>query len=55
MTNSEFSSDGDEVVTNALDAMSGVTRLLCGLRALLEHNIILNLVAVRFSEGLEKS
>jgi len=55
ITNSGFSGDGDEVVKNALDSMGGFTMLLCGLKALLEHNIILNLVADRFPEGLEKS
>jgi len=55
ITNAGFSGDGDEVVKNALDSMGGFTMVLCGLKALLEHNIILNLVADRFPEGLEKS
>ncbi len=55
ITNSGFSGDGDEVVKNALDSMGGFTMLLCGLKALLEHNIILNLVADRFPEGLKKA
>jgi uncharacterized protein YndB with AHSA1/START domain len=55
ITNAGFSGDGDEVVKNALDSMGGFTMVLCGLKALLEHNMILNLVADRFPEGLEKS
>ena len=55
ITNAGFSGDGDEVVKNALDSMGGFTMVLCGLKALLEHNIILNLVTDRFPEGLEKS
>ncbi len=55
ITNSGFSGDADEIVKNAIDSMGGFTMVLCGLKALLEHNIILNLVADRFPEGLEKS
>jgi uncharacterized protein YndB with AHSA1/START domain len=55
ITNAGFSGNGDEVVKNALDSMGGFTMVLCGLKALLEHNIILNLVADRFPEGLEKN
>src|SRR4051812_5402023 len=55
MTNAGFLGDGDEVVKNALDAVGGFTMVLCGLKALLEHNVILNLVADRFPEGIEKS
>lgn len=45
ITNSEFTGNGDEIVNRAVDAMGGYTMVLCGLKALLEHNIILNLVA----------
>ncbi|HEV2915357.1 MAG TPA: SRPBCC family protein [Pyrinomonadaceae bacterium] len=55
ITNAGFSGEGDEIVRNALDSMGGFTMVLCGLKALLEHNIILNLIADRFPEGLEKS
>ncbi len=55
ITNAGFGGDADEIVRNAIDSMGGFTMVLCGLKALLEHNIILNLVADRFSEGLEKS
>jgi uncharacterized protein YndB with AHSA1/START domain len=55
VTNAGFMGDGDEVVKNAIDSMGGFTMVLCGLKALLEHNIILNLVADRFPEGVGKS
>lgn len=47
VTNSGFTGDGDEVVKNALDSTGGFTMVLCGLKALLEHGIILNLVSDR--------
>ncbi|MDX1523695.1 MAG: SRPBCC family protein [Anaerolineae bacterium] len=54
ITEAGFSGGGDEVVKQALDSTGGFTWVLAGLKALLEHNIILNLVADRFPEGLEK-
>ncbi|MEW5961825.1 MAG: SRPBCC family protein, partial [Chloroflexota bacterium] len=52
ITEAGFRGDGDEVVKQALDSTGGFTLVLAGLKALLEHNIILNLVADRFHEGL---
>jgi uncharacterized protein YndB with AHSA1/START domain len=54
ITHAGFSGDGDEVVRNALDSVGGFTLVLCGLKALLEHNVILNLIADRSPEGLVK-
>lgn len=54
ITEAGFSGDGDEVVKQALASTGGFTWVLAGLKALLEHNVILNLVADRFPEGLEK-
>ena len=54
ITETGFSGDGDEVVKQALQSTGGFTWVLAGLKALLEHNIRLNLVADRFPEGLEK-
>src|SRR5438552_13824275 len=45
ITNSGFTGDGDAMVANALDSQGGFTMVLCGLKALLEHNVQLNLVA----------
>ncbi len=54
VTNSGFSGDGDEIVKQALDSTEGFTLVLSGLKALLEHNIILNLVPDRFPDALKK-
>jgi len=53
ITNSGFSGNGDELVNQALGSTQAFTLVLCGLKAFLEHNIILNLVADRFPKGLE--
>jgi uncharacterized protein YndB with AHSA1/START domain len=45
ITNSGFSGCGDEMVNKAIDSMGGYTMVLSGLKAYLEHNIQLNLVA----------
>lgn len=53
ITNSGFSGEEDEMVQQAISSTEGFTLVLSGLKALLEHNIRLNLVADRFPEGLE--
>ncbi|UUZ79335.1 SRPBCC family protein [Paenibacillus sp. P26] len=45
ITNSGFTGEGDDIVSRAIDSMGGYTIVLCGLKALLEHQIVLNLVA----------
>ena len=47
ITNTGFSGNGDEKVKQAISSTEGFTFVLSGLKALLEHNIILNLVADR--------
>ncbi len=54
ITNAGFGGDGDEIVRNAIDSMGGFTMVLCGLKALLEHDVILNLIADRSPEGVVK-
>jgi uncharacterized protein YndB with AHSA1/START domain len=54
ITNSGFSGDGDELVKQALDSTGGFTWVLAGLKAYLEHNIMLNLIADRFPKGLRE-
>lgn len=51
VTNSGFSGDGDEIVSQALDSTGGFTLVLAGAKAYLEHNITLNLIADRFPDG----
>lgn len=52
ITNTGFGGADDEVVQSALDATGGFTMVLCGLKALLEHDVILNLIADRSPEGV---
>lgn len=51
ITSSGFTGTGDEIVKRAIDEMGGYTIVLCGLKALLEHNIVLNLVADKFPDA----
>ena len=48
ITNSGFHGNQEEVAQQAIDATEGFTFVLAGLKALLEHNINLNLIADRF-------
>ena len=52
ITNSGFSGDGEDIVKQALDSTGGFTIVLAGLKALLEHDIMLNLIVDRFPKGL---
>lgn len=45
ITNTGFKGDGDDIVKQAIVSTEGFTIVLCGLKALLEHNIVLNLVS----------
>lgn len=45
ITNSGFTGSGDDMVNYAIDSMGGYTMMLCALKALLEHQIILTVVA----------
>ncbi|WP_152655980.1 SRPBCC family protein [Oceanobacillus sp. CFH 90083] len=42
--NSGFTGEGDEMVTRAMDSVGGYTMVLCAIKALLEHDICLNVV-----------
>jgi uncharacterized protein YndB with AHSA1/START domain len=52
ITNSGFRGTGDEIVKQALDSTEGFTLVLAGLKALLEHNVALNLVPDRFPDTI---
>ncbi|MFW5438455.1 SRPBCC family protein [Paenibacillus apiarius] len=45
ITNSGFKGAADDIVKQVIDSTEGFTIVLCGLKALLEHDIVLNLVA----------
>jgi uncharacterized protein YndB with AHSA1/START domain len=49
-----FTGDGDELVKQVADSTQGFALVLAGLKALLEHNVILNLVADRYPEEIEE-
>jgi uncharacterized protein YndB with AHSA1/START domain len=51
ITESGWTGDADELVKYVTDSTGGFTWTLAGLKALLEHNIRLNLVADRFPKG----
>lgn len=51
ISESGWTGDGDELVEYATSSTEGFTWALAGLKALLEHNVRLNLVADRFPRG----
>jgi uncharacterized protein YndB with AHSA1/START domain len=54
ITETGFSGNGDELVKQVTDSTQGFTLVLAGLKALLEHNVQLNLVADRYPKGIEE-
>lgn len=46
-----FAGNTEEVLNQCIDAMGGYTIVLCGLKAFLEHKIILNLVMDKAPEA----
>jgi uncharacterized protein YndB with AHSA1/START domain len=53
ITEAGFSGDGDELVKQVTDSTQGFSLVLAGLKALLEHEVRLNLVADRYPKGIE--
>jgi len=54
ITEAGFSGDGDEVMKQVTDSTGGFCLVLAGLKAVMEHNVRLNLVADRFPKGIEE-
>ncbi len=54
ITEEGFIGDGDELVKQVTDSTQGFSLVLAGVKALLEHNVRLNLVADRFPKGIEE-
>ena len=54
ITESGFTGSGDQLVKQVTDSTQGFTLVLAGLKAFLEHNIRLNLVADRYPKGIEE-
>ena len=55
ITNSGFPGDQDQIVKHAIESTEGFALVLSGLKALLEHNIVLNLVPDRFPDAIKNA
>jgi uncharacterized protein YndB with AHSA1/START domain len=53
ITETGLNGNGDEIVAHAIDSVAGFTMVLAALKALLEHNIVLTLVADAHPEGFD--
>lgn len=51
ISNSGFRGSDHEVVAQAIDSKGGFTMVLAGLKAWLEHGVVLNLVTDQFPDG----
>jgi uncharacterized protein YndB with AHSA1/START domain len=54
ITEAGFTGDGDELVKQVADSTQGFSLVLAGLKALLEHDVRLKLVADRYPKGIEE-
>ena len=54
ITETGFAGTGDELMKRVANSTEGFSLVLAGLKALLEHNIMLNLVRDRFPKGIEQ-
>jgi uncharacterized protein YndB with AHSA1/START domain len=54
ITEAGFTGDGDELVKQVTESTQGFSLVLAGLKAFLEHNVRLNLVADRYPQGIEE-
>jgi uncharacterized protein YndB with AHSA1/START domain len=54
VTESGWTGTGDELVKYAADSTQGFTLMLAGLKALLEHNVRLDLTTDRYPLGIEE-
>jgi uncharacterized protein YndB with AHSA1/START domain len=50
-----FTGTGDEILRQVADSTQGFTLALAGLKAFLEHDLRLNLVADRYPKGAARS
>ncbi len=55
ITESGFNGNGDEVVKSAIDSQGGFSIVLCGLKAYLEHKLVLNLIADHAPDAIKAS
>lgn len=52
--NEGFGGSGDEAVAQAIDSTEGFAIVLCGLKAYLEHGVLLNLIGDKFPDARVK-
>ena len=55
ISNWGFDGSDDETVKQAIDSKGGFTLVLAGLKALLEHDLVLNLVADQYPDAHKKT
>jgi len=55
ITNSGFGGSPQEIATLAVGATEGFSFVLAGAKALLEHDVLLNLVPDRFPDGIPQA
>ena len=55
VTESGWTGTGDELVKYATNSTQGFSLMLAGLKALLEHDVKLNLTADRYPKGIEQA
>ena len=53
ITNEGFSGTADEIVAQAMDSTGGFTIVLAGLKAFLEHDVILNLISDKSPDAVK--
>jgi uncharacterized protein YndB with AHSA1/START domain len=53
LTETGFTGAGDDLVRHVTDSTQGFSLVLAGLKALLEHDVRLNLVRDRYPKGIE--
>jgi uncharacterized protein YndB with AHSA1/START domain len=54
VTDSGFKGEGDEIVRNAIESTGGFNIVLCGMKALLEHGLALDLIQDVHPDALVK-
>lgn len=53
VTETRHTGDGDEVAARAADSTGGFTFMICALKALLEHDVVLTVVLDAHPQGLQ--
>jgi uncharacterized protein YndB with AHSA1/START domain len=53
VTETGLSGNGDEIVSHAADSTGGFTTVLCAVKALLEHDVVLTVVLDHHPKSLE--